>query len=142
MWIVGIVAVEAAPGGFGCQVSAGRGAQLGEDVREVGLDRAEGDEHALADLAVGATGGDVAHDLELGRGQAVPAAGWPFSLAASPADIADRLIGAQCCARGEGGVVAVVSERFPGWPARYQTNNPVQGESGRRRVALGPRRGA
>ena len=54
------------------------------------------DEHALANLAVGEANGDVAHDLEFGRGEAVPTVCGALSFAAGPADIADRLIGSRC----------------------------------------------
>src|SRR5947209_15424856 len=80
----------------------------------MGLHGAGGDEHALADLAVGAAGSNVAGDLKLGGGQAVPAEGWAFSLSPSPADVGDRFVGWQCGARGERGLVTVAPQRSPG----------------------------
>ena len=83
--------------------------ELVEDVADVDLDCRGRDEHALADLRVGEARGDVADDLELGRGDALPAAGWALARAARASDPGDRLVGAEFCAlspRGLEGLLA------------------------------------
>ena len=81
--------VEQRPGGDGHRVQASRdpgqavgvgvddglgavaGADLGEDVVDVALDRGGGDHEALGDLGVGQALGDQGQDLDLARGEVV-----------------------------------------------------------------------
>src|SRR5260370_32569754 len=59
-------------------------AELGEDVRDVGLHGAPGQEHAPGDVRRGRAPGDHGGDLDLGRGERLPARG-----GARPAPAAD-----------------------------------------------------
>jgi NAD(P)-dependent dehydrogenase (short-subunit alcohol dehydrogenase family) len=61
--------VVLAPGDLGRELGARGDVELGEDVREVGLDGPARDGHARPDLGVGQPFGDQARDRALGRGQ-------------------------------------------------------------------------
>src|ERR1700722_20431458 len=81
------------------------GAELGQDVRDVGLHGTPGQEHAAGDIRGGRAPGDHGGDLDLGRGERVPARGGarpPLAAdaepdavgaktAAGPADVPGRL---------------------------------------------------
>ena len=64
------------------QFGAGGEAELGEDVRQVRLDGAGGDEQAPGDGLVPQAVADQADDLQFGGGQAGPAGGGSFAAAA------------------------------------------------------------
>src|SRR5205807_320133 len=61
------------PGHVRCQLHPRADAELGEDVGEVGLHGAAGDEEARSDLGVGEPLGGEPYHLALGGGQALPA---------------------------------------------------------------------
>src|SRR5579862_815358 len=50
-------------------------AELGQDVRDVGLHGAPGQEHTPGDVRRGGAPGDQGGDLDLGRGERLPARG-------------------------------------------------------------------
>src|SRR2546422_6856135 len=63
---------EASADRFARQLGPGVHAELGEGVREVGLDRAPADEQPLADLRIGEPLGEELDDRTLGWREALP----------------------------------------------------------------------
>jgi hypothetical protein len=73
--------------GLADDLSAGVGAELGQDVRDVGLHGVAGQEQLGGDVWVGPADGDQAGDLGLGGGKRVPPLGRPRPLSsAAPPD--------------------------------------------------------
>jgi hypothetical protein len=124
------------PGGLilrGClcgQFGAGGDAELGEDVGQVHLDGAGGDEQPPGDGIVPQAFGDQADDLSFGGGQAGPAGGGAFAAAALAGGVGYRVVEGECLAffpcLGE----AVVAEDVPGLADGACGGVAVGGESG------------
>src|SRR5918997_5723522 len=82
-----------APGRLGGELRAVAHAELGVDVRQVGLDGGACDEQPLRDLGVGESGGGLADDLGLGRCQTFPAEAGALALSAGAPQPRDRVFG-------------------------------------------------
>src|SRR5271156_3526528 len=95
-------------------------AELGENVRDVGLHRPPGQEHAPGDVRRGRAPGDQGGDLDLGRGERLPARG-----GARPAPAADAAPDA------EGTKTAVGPADVPGrLHTLVEADRLVQGDPG------------
>src|SRR5262245_48129497 len=99
-------------GGGGGELCSGGDAQLGEDVAQVRLHGALGDEQPADDLGVGEDVGDEPDDLQLGGGEAVPAVGRAFASSPSALGVGDGIVERQLRAFGPGGGQPVGSERL------------------------------
>src|SRR5215472_9155211 len=92
----------------------GGDAELGEDVRQVHLDGAGGDEQAPGDGVVPQAFAHEADDLQFGGGEAGPAGRGPLASAALACCEGDRIVEGKCLALFPCPGEAVVAEGMPG----------------------------
>src|SRR5271169_840625 len=117
-------------GCLGGEFGAGGDAELGEDVRQVRLDGAGGDEQPPGDGVVPQAFADQADDLQFGGGQAGPAGGGSFAAAALAGGIDHRVVEGESVAFFPCLREAVVAEDVPGLAGGARGGVTVGGESG------------
>src|SRR5271165_2004200 len=127
-------------GGLGGQFGAGGDAELGEDVGQVHLDGAGGDEQPPGDGFVPQALAGQADDLQFGRGQAGPARGGPFATAAPAGGVGHRVDQGEVLALVPRLPEAVLTEDLPGLAGGGRGGAAVGGESGGQVVQRPPGR--
>src|SRR5580704_395834 len=117
-------------GCLGGEFGAGGDAELGEDVGQVHLDGAGGDEQAPGDGVVPQAFADQPDDIQFSRGQAGPARGGSFAAAALAGGVGHRVVEGKFLALFPGLGEAVLAEDVPGLAGGAGSGRAVGGEAG------------
>src|SRR3984957_15016779 len=123
------------------QFGAGVDVQLGENVGQVHLDSAGGDEQAPGDSVVPQAFADQADDLQFGGGQAGPPGGGTFAAAALAGRVGYRIVQGESLALFPCLGEAVVAQDTPGLAGGARGCAAVSGESGGQVLQPPPGRG-